>query len=116
MRTVGRRWLAPIAAALLLLAGPAPATAVAATPGSAAAASVTGPRAPDDAVHAGRAEHGERGGVAERSDDGSTPTAAEAPTGPATVATPSGRHVATAQNPGSRGSRAPPGPATPVLS
>jgi len=116
MRTVGRRWLAPIAAALLLLAGAAPATAVAATPGSTAAASVAGQRAPDDAVHASRAEHGERGGVAERSADGITPAAVEAPARAVTVPTRAVRHIAPVQYPGSREPRAPPGPATPVLS
>jgi len=118
MRTIGRRWLAPLAAVLVLLGGAVPNGAAAAmAAGSAAATSGAGHRAPDDAVHNARSEQGERGAVAERPlADGVLPSIVIVPAAPSTAA--AGRTARTAVDPcaASAQPRAPPATAASVPS
>ena len=118
MRTIGRRWLAPFAAVLVLLGGAAPAGAAAAlATGSATSASGAGHRTPDDALHAGRAEPGERGSAAERPPaDGVLPSALDAPAAPSTATAARPARIAVDRRAASARPRAPPGSASPVPS
>jgi len=116
VRTVGQRWLAPIAAALLLLAGAGPATAAAAPSGSAAASALTGRPGPDDAVHAGRADHGDRAGITERAVDGAVAAFADGPSASSVGTAPIGRRPTSSAPPGGNEPRAPPVRTAPVPS
>jgi hypothetical protein len=75
MRTDRRRWLAPLVAALLLLAGATPGPSAGASAGRPITSAAHDRPGPDDAIHSGPADRLERGTIAERA-----PVDAVAPT------------------------------------